>query len=87
MPLAVDVDLISLANKTKYYSGADIESLCREAAMHTLRRDLSAGVVTMNDFQAALKEVSPSVTPDMEKWYKDFSQHFRQIKKPSTPVA
>ncbi|MCW3997679.1 MAG: CDC48 family AAA ATPase [Candidatus Bathyarchaeota archaeon] len=87
MPLASDVDLIPLAAKTKYYSGADIESLCREAAMHALRRDLSAREVTMNDFQVALKEVGPSVTPEMEKWYKDFSQHFRQIKKPSTPVA
>jgi transitional endoplasmic reticulum ATPase len=87
MPLASDVDLIPLAAKTKYYSGADIESICREAAMHALRRDLSAREVTMNDFQVALKEVGPSVTPEMEKWYKDFSQHFRQIKKPSTPVA
>jgi transitional endoplasmic reticulum ATPase len=87
MPLASDVDLIPLAAKTKYYSGAHIESICREAAMHALRRDLSAREVTMNDFQVALKEVGPSVTPEMEKWYKDFSQHFRQIKKPSTPVA
>jgi len=87
MPLENDVDLNLLANKTKYYSGADIESLCREAAMHTLRRDLSAGKVTMKDFQDALSEVGPSVTPDMEKWYKDFSKHFREVKKSATPVA
>ena len=77
MPLENDVDLNLLANQTKYYSGADIESLCREAAMHTLRRDLSAGKVTMKDFKDALSEVGQSVTPDMEKWYKDFSIHFR----------
>ena len=87
MPLENDVDLNLLANQTKYYSGADIESLCREAAMHTLRRDLSAGKVTMKDFKDALSEVGPSVTPDMEKWYKDFSKHFRQVKKSATPVA
>ncbi len=87
MPLENDVDLNLLANQTKYYSGADIESLCREAAMHTLRRDLSAGKVTMKDFKDALSEVGPSVTPDMEKWYKDFSIHFRQVKKSATPVA
>ncbi|KON34241.1 MAG: AAA family ATPase [miscellaneous Crenarchaeota group-6 archaeon AD8-1] len=87
MPLTSDVDLNYLANMTKYYSGADIESICREAAMHTLRRDKSAEKVTMEDFKAALKEVGSSVTPDMEKWYKDFSKHFRQIKKTSTPVA
>jgi len=87
MPLESDVDLDFLTSKTKYYSGADIESLCREAAMHTLRRDLSATKVTMKDFTEALSEIGPSVTPDMEKWYKDFSKHFRQVKKSATPIA
>jgi transitional endoplasmic reticulum ATPase len=87
MPLAKDVDLQQLTSITKYYSGADIESLCREAAMHTLRRDTAAGEVTMKDFQDALKEVGPSVSPDMEKWYKGFVQQIRQVQKPATPVA
>jgi transitional endoplasmic reticulum ATPase len=87
MPLTKDVDLNQLANVTKYYSGADIESLCREAAMHTLRRDVNAMEVTMKDFQDALKEVGPSVTPDMEKWYKSFVHRIRQVQKPATPVA
>jgi transitional endoplasmic reticulum ATPase len=87
MPLAKDVDINQLTSVTKYYSGADIESLCREAAMHTLRRDVSAGEVTMKDFQDAVKEVGPSVSPDMEKWYKSFTQQIRQVQKPATPVA
>ena len=87
MPLAKDVDLAQLALMTKYYSGADIENLCREAAMHTLRRDVTAGEVTMKDFQDALKEVGPSITPDMEKWYKSFMQQVRRVQKPATPVA
>ena len=87
MPLAKDVDIAQLAVLTKYYSGADIESLCREAAMHALRRDVAAGEVTMKDFHDAMKEVGPSVTPDMEKWYKSFIQHVRQVQKPATPVA
>jgi transitional endoplasmic reticulum ATPase len=87
MPLAKDVDICQLAAGTKYYSGADIESLCREAAMHTLRRDIAAGEVTMKDFEDAQKEVGPSVSPDMEKWYKSFIQQVRQIQKPSTPIV
>jgi transitional endoplasmic reticulum ATPase len=87
MPLAKEVDLNQLATPTKYYSGADIESLCREAAMHALRRDVNAREVTMKDFQDAMKEVGPSVTPDMEKWYKSFMQQARQAQKPTTPVA
>ena len=87
MPLAQDVDLNQMTSATKYYSGADIESLCREAAMHTLRRDINSREVTMKDFQDALKEVGPSVTPDMEKWYKSFMQQIRRVQKPATPVA
>ena len=87
MPLAKDVDLCQLASVSRYYSGADIESLCREAAMHTLRRDVTAGEVTMKDFQDAIKEVGPSISPDMEKWYKSFMQQIRTVQKPATPVA
>jgi len=87
MPIANDVDLNPLTTATKYYSGADIESLCREAAMHALRRDINSREVTMKDFQDALKEMGPSITPDMEKWYKSFMQQIRQVQKPATPVA
>ncbi len=87
MPISKDVDLVQLTTATKYYSGADIESLCREAAMHGLRRDVKCSEVTMKDFLDALKEMGPSITPDMEKWYRGFNQQFRQVQKPATPVA
>ena len=87
MPLGKDVNLDQLATMTKNYSGADIEALCRETAMHALRKDLKATEVTMKDFEEALKKTGPSVTPDMEKWYKGFMQQVRQVQKPATPVA
>ncbi len=87
MPINKDVDLNQLTIMTKYYGGADIESLCREAAMHALRKDVNSQEVTMKDFLDALKEMGPSVTPDMEKWYKSFMQQVRQVQKPATPVA
>ena len=87
MPINKDVDLNQITIATKYYSGADIESLCREAAMHALRKNMSSTEVTMKDFQDALKEMGPSITPDMEKWYKSFMQQIRQVQKPQTPVA
>jgi SpoVK/Ycf46/Vps4 family AAA+-type ATPase len=55
--------------------------------MHALRKDFSAKEVTMKDFEEALKRTGPSVTPDMEKWYKGFMQQVRQAQKPTTPVA
>jgi transitional endoplasmic reticulum ATPase len=87
IPLAKEVSLSQLVAATKNYSGADIEALCREAAMHALRRDVNAKEVSMANFQEAMKRVVPSVTPDMEKWYKSFMQQVRQVQKPATPVA
>jgi SpoVK/Ycf46/Vps4 family AAA+-type ATPase len=55
--------------------------------MHALRRDVNAKEVTMMDFQETIKKTGPSVTPDMEKWYKSFMQQARQVQKPATPVA
>ena len=67
MPLADDVDLKELARITHGYVGADLESLCKEAALRALRRSSSHGrrrkqesVVEMHDFQNALQEVEPS---------------------------
>ncbi len=87
MPLAKDVDLSQLAIMTKNYSGADIESLCREAALNALRRDIKAKEVTLNDFKKAREKIGPTIRPDMEAWYKGFMKQVRQVKKPTTPVA
>jgi len=87
MPLAKDVDAKALASNSRNYSGADIEALCREAAMIALRRDINTKEVTVRDFEEARKRIGPSTTPDMEKWYKGFMQQARQVQKPATPVA
>jgi len=87
MPLAKDVDLKKLAEMTKNYSGADIEALCREAAMNALRRDVNAKEVTMQDFNEAMKIIGPSIAPEMENWYKNFMKQLRKVEKPVTPVA
>jgi len=87
MPRTADVDLANLAAMTQSYSGADIQTLCREAAIYALRKDVNAKEVTLADFQEATKRIGPSVTPDMEKWYKKFMQQIRQVQKPATPVA
>ena len=75
MPLADDVDLKWLADKTHGYAGADLSALTKEAAMAALRRvlpdvDLEAEEiprevlnsisVTKDDFKSALKDMQPS---------------------------
>ena len=87
MPLSKDVELQSLVVMSKGHSGADIEAFCREAAMHALRCNVEAKEVTMQDFQDAMKRIGPSITPEMEKWYKSFMQQVRTVQKPATPVS
>jgi transitional endoplasmic reticulum ATPase len=87
MPLVKDVDLPSLSTMTNNYSGADIEALCREAALNALRKDAKAKQVGLADFQRAMKKIGPSISPDMASWYKNFIRQVRQVQKPTTPVA
>ncbi len=59
MPLADDVDLEKLAEKTEGYVGADIEAICREAAMLTLRENMESEEVPMKNFEKAIKKIKP----------------------------
>ena len=69
MPLAGDVDLERLAQRTENFTGADLEDLTRRAGLTALRRGLDAGQVTMADFEAALTDTRASVTPQMLEEY------------------
>ena len=74
MPLTDDVDLGKIAEMTEYYSGADLQALCREAALNALRRDKNAEYVTMEDFLAALRKVKPSLNEEIIDWYENYSR-------------
>jgi transitional endoplasmic reticulum ATPase len=69
MPLATDVDLEAIAQRTDRFTGADLEDLVRRAGLTALRRGLDAHNVTMADFEAALAETRASVTPEMLEEY------------------
>ncbi len=70
MPLAKDVSLDDLAEKTIGYSGADIDALCREAAMIALRGDINVKEVRKIHFEHAMGEARGSLTEDVIKYYK-----------------
>ncbi|RLE39022.1 hypothetical protein DRJ17_02235 [Candidatus Woesearchaeota archaeon] len=76
MPLK-NVDLDDLAKQTKGYVGADIESVCREAAILALREDITSKAIEMRHFNKALEKVAPSVTEDVESAYEDLQKVFR----------
>jgi len=69
MPLTKDVDLEELAKRTEYFSGADIEAICREAAMLALRESIKAKQVTMKHFEKSLGEHRPSIAKEETEKY------------------
>jgi SpoVK/Ycf46/Vps4 family AAA+-type ATPase len=48
---------------------------------------VNAKEVTKTDFDKALEKIGPSISEDMENWYKNFAKQVRRIKKPATPIA
>jgi transitional endoplasmic reticulum ATPase len=75
MPLAEDVKLDDMADRTYGFVGADIAAMCREAAMNSLRRilpeidlelkeipkeTLDKLIVKRSDFEDVMKEIQPS---------------------------
>ncbi|MGI8611766.1 MAG: CDC48 family AAA ATPase [Sphingomicrobium sp.] len=74
MPLAKNVKLKSLAERTERFTGADLEDLVRRAGLIALRRKLDSGDVTMADFEAALLDTRASVTPEMLEEYERIRQ-------------
>lgn len=75
MPLTEEVNLESVAKITHGFVGADLEAVCREAAMRSLRRvlpeinleqskipieTLNKIKITWSDFENALRDVQPS---------------------------
>jgi transitional endoplasmic reticulum ATPase len=88
MPLSKDVLLDELARRSQGYSGADIEAICREAAMNALREDVDAIEVSRRDFDQAMERVGPSIVPEDDAWYQKFSKRLRRERVAvRTPVA
>ncbi|KAA0001686.1 MAG: CDC48 family AAA ATPase [Thermoplasmata archaeon] len=76
MPIAEDVDLDKLASITHGYSGADIEALCKEAAMRALRRVLP-------DIDLEKESIPAEILNKIEVTEKDFYDAFKSM----TPSA
>ncbi|XP_068179444.1 ATPase family gene 2 protein homolog B [Antennarius striatus] len=70
MPVDADVCLEELAAKTNLYSGADLENLCKEAALLALQEEnMMASTVKHTHFLRVLSKGSPSLTPQQIHTY------------------
>lgn len=87
MPLDKGVNIEEISRKLQGYSGADIEAVCREAAINALRKDPDVKEVTLQDFEKVMTDIVPSITPEMEKWYQDTNKRLREVSKPPMDIA
>ncbi|MEM2928638.1 MAG: CDC48 family AAA ATPase [Nitrososphaerota archaeon] len=78
MPLAKDVSIEELAKITEGYTGADIEALCREAALTAARENIEAKEINARHFMEALKKVKPSVSTEELKEYDRIIKDFKK---------
>ena len=87
-PLADDVDIVSLANQTEGYTGADIAALASAAVMLALREhiakykdpkqaDLAKGElkIHMKHFEEAMKKIRPLSKQEIDT-YRNISEQF-----------
>lgn len=88
-PLASDVHVPEVASLAERYMGADLEAVCREAAMLALREAIEPGMersdvlkkakglaVRRDHFLAALERVRPTVSETSLKEYDDMAKGF-----------
>ncbi|MEM7825460.1 MAG: AAA family ATPase, partial [Candidatus Aenigmatarchaeota archaeon] len=80
MPLK-NVDLKEWAKKTEGFSGADIEALCREAAMNSLRENIKAKEITNKHFEQAFSKITPSITKEVISYYQKFIERSKKIRE------
>ncbi len=85
-PLAEDVDIDKLAEKTEGYTGADIEAVCNEATMLAIREYISEGKnpenpeeakIAMKHFEEALKRVKP-LSKEEREFYEKMAEKFKE---------
>ncbi|WP_330632008.1 CDC48 family AAA ATPase [Halocatena halophila] len=93
-PLADAIDRDELAAQTDGYVGADIEAVCREAAMIATREfigrvdpeEIESSVsnvrITMDHFERALEEIQPSVDQEVRSQYEQIEERFNKASEP-----
>ncbi|XP_004521824.1 spermatogenesis-associated protein 5 isoform X1 [Ceratitis capitata] len=74
MPLADDVLVDALVQRTEGYSGAEIQAVCQEAALKCLEESFEAERVSWTHFEYALNTVQPRTNPELLELYDKYTK-------------
>ena len=78
--------LKEIAKKTIGYTGADLDSVVREAAMFALRESIETNQVQKKHFENSLEKVKPSVTNSMIDVYRKIEENYLKSAKAAIPL-
>ena len=72
MPIEKNFSIKDYVSKTEGFTGADIESICRNAGIkaikkHYIKKDKQPLIITKEDFDSALEDVSKSIGKPIHK--------------------
>ncbi|MFS0849599.1 CDC48 family AAA ATPase [Novosphingobium panipatense] len=88
MPLAPDVSLSSIADRTERFTGADLEDVVRRAGLIAIRkRGASVDAVTREDFEEALEDSRATVTQEMEEEYERMKGELKKRAMDISPIG
>ncbi|CRL00704.1 CLUMA_CG013961, isoform A [Clunio marinus] len=72
IPIADDVKIDDLVNRTSGYSGAEIEAICKEAALKALEDSFDVENISVKYFYKALEIVKPRTSPELMQLYHEY---------------
>ncbi|MEJ2457768.1 MAG: AAA family ATPase [Novosphingobium sp.] len=88
MPLADDVHLGTIAERTPRFTGADLEDVVRRAGLITIRKHgAEVESVTMADFEDALEDSRATVTEEMEAEYTKMKGELKKRAMEVSPIG
>jgi len=88
MPLAEDVRLGEIADRTERFTGADLEDVVRRAGLIAIRkRGADVEAVTMADFEDALEDSRATVSAEMEAEYAKMKGELKKRAMEVTPIG
>ncbi|KAL1117178.1 hypothetical protein AAG570_004505 [Ranatra chinensis] len=76
-PISDCVDINRIAEMTEGYSGAEVVTVCKEAALKALEEYIDADIVKMKHFEAALNIVTPRTPKSLLKLYDDYINKYK----------
>lgn len=74
IPIADDVNIEQLVVATDGYSGAEIEAVCKEAALKALEDSFEIDQIEMKYFLKAVDIVKPRTSPELLQLYSDYEK-------------